>query len=239
MADQLTTKELALLPNAYSGSNGNFGVLSPSSGKFADKFSTKWYSCREEFAGVTNDGHKWTMPDGGFLFYHQGKTTEDIAEFIAKFESLLEVGRRKSLQRSTIQKVNTGGVCAKAIDEQMTWVIPAPFWLKQTMRFSLFTMLFRCANNGYHAGDGDFFASLFVSYGLAMGTRAAISRFLDGYTWYTGKSDGLSNGFYNTFHGFENNGANADSWKNLVRPQKKKPKPPAPSEDAILKDAPK
>jgi hypothetical protein len=148
---------------------------------------------------------------------------------------LLEIGRRKPLLRSTIQKVITGGVWSKIVEENTTWIAPGPFWFQQTMRFSLFTMLCRCADFGYKA-EGNFFTALNASYNLAMGCKLSISRFLDGFTWYKGKNDGITNGWYNTFHNHESYNHTNDAWKILVRPQPKLPAPPAPSEDAILKN---
>lgn len=232
------TKELALLANTYTGYNNNFGILFPQSGKFAGRSTIKWYACREEFATGAWEGNRSTLHEGGFLFFHNVKTSEDIAEFVERFEVLLEGGRRKPIQRSLIQKVSTGGVIVPLTEKMMTWCEPGPFWFKQSMRFSLFTMLLRCANLGYVAGDGgDFWSALFLSYNLAQGTKASIVRFLDGYTWYKGRNNGLVNGWYNTFHGLETHAANADGWKVLVRPKPKPVKPDDPDlPDAVLKN---
>lgn len=236
---ELSTKDLALVRTAYTGSNGNLGILIPQHGALAGKSGIKWYSCREEFNNAAWEGSRSTLHEGGFLFYHNAKVTADIAEFIDRFESLMEQGRHKPMILSKIQKVNTHNVI-KVNEDRMTWCEPGPFWFKQPMRFSLFSMLLRCANNGYVAGgEGDFWAALFCGYDLARGCKASIARFLDGYTWYKGKNDGRTNGWYNTFQGLEATPHGSDHWKILVRPKPKMPKAetPPPSEDTILKDA--
>jgi hypothetical protein len=222
-------KKIDLIPNSYGGNKGSLGVLisvTIPTGKFA----YQWYGCREEFAQCCKSQYN------GFLFSHPDKTTEDIAEFVERFEILMEQGRRRPIHRSEFAKITTQG--ARKDDHTITWVAPGPFWLKQDMRHQLLTVLLRCALWGYTARKeedpttGDFFQALYNSYKYATTTRTAISRFLDGHTWYTGDASGGAQGWIHAFGKHESitpvvvGSTSGDAFlKLLIKPKKKEPKP--------------
>lgn len=167
--------------------------------------AVKWFSCREEFAS------SFFKHDQKTLFFNSGKSIETIAEFIQRFEELVEAGRKNPINRTSFQRVES--------QPNVVYVNPGPFWLRQPMRTSLFTILLRCASYGYEQ-NGDFFASLFLNYDLARECKNSILRFLDGYTWYVGDENGTVNGWYSVFGNIDHNHDSA-FWKVLIRPKKK------------------
>ncbi len=199
----METKSLDVAPQLYTPLDGYYAILVQ-----RKNLEMRWHECRELFCADVFKDEYLNLPENGFLFKH-GKSSEGVEEFINRFEYLLEVGRKKPICRSQIKKI--------AGDNKIVWVEPGPFWLKQPMRFSLYTMLFRCAIKY----NGDFFGALVGGYDLAMETKASIMRFLDGYTWYTGKNDGKTVGWHDTF--YELGGLSFDDkrWKILIRPNSK------------------
>lgn len=121
-------------------------------------------NCRERFAV------HFTEKTEGFFYKHAEDHGQNIAAFIQKTELILEtdaISKFSSTNRSTI-----------------LWVSPSVFWKECYMRRSIFTILLRAAE-AYNR-DIDNYEDALFSHKYIDATRIAVTRFLYGFTSYTG-----------------------------------------------------
>ena len=132
----------------------------------------QWYICRELFHSILYNLKL-------FFFSHNLGKGHCIAAFMKKIEEKLDVQPRSEFgptQRKTIM-----------------WIKPSKWWTLKAMRRSLFTILLRCGDAYLPSKDN--FEKALLSNQYANNTKYAISRFLEGYTVYTGKKRGWYNQF--------------------------------------------
>ena len=126
--------------------------------------------CRETFQ------HQFAGP---ILFVCPPGSSVDIAAFVNRFE--------REMHHETVSQF------APTSWNRLLWVSPAPFWLKNSMRKSLFTVLLR-AGMRYDAKKDNFKEALYSVKYLSR-TKVAVEFFLKGHTWYKGNADGWVNQF--------------------------------------------
>jgi hypothetical protein len=132
---------------------------------------SQWQDCREIWHSE-NKNLKF------FFFSHPSGTGKNAARFMEKFEKKVDAtpSRMGLTQRKTI-----------------SWVEPSAWW-QSSMRRSLYTILLRSAP-AYKPNKDNFRQALY-SNEYAEATEEAVERFLDGYTYYTGRT----RGWYKQFH---------------------------------------
>ena len=164
-----------------------------------------WESCRERFSGpMKRPGFK------GFFFAHNEGKGDAIAEFIFKTEEILGLPERTTYTKTT---------CDQILKINMT-----DFWMSSYVRRSLFTILPRLGNL-YNPEKDNYEKAIFEpsrspAHGYAT-TVPAVKRFLYGFTnydapdpEYEGMTSLETQGWCNLFY-------KSDSWKKLVREDKK------------------
>ena len=163
-----------LATGTYAQPPGYFGVYSKvTDGKLATKIS--WFGCREGFHTYANP-----IRQGNFYFVHYGNRGVDVAHFIYRLESMLNI-THKSLFKYT----DNAAIC---------YVRTAPWWLDQPMRYSFFTIAMRAALNWQRQQKMDW-RTVMLSQIYAGATPHAVDRFLAGYTYHTGTAIGWNNEF--------------------------------------------
>lgn len=141
--------------------------------------SVHWDHCREQFAAKFNE------TTSGFFFSHPVNKGENVAEFLAKFETILAAGLTTPFSFSHY---------AKTTRETILWVAPARFWVDCHMKRSLLTLVMRCGMNYDPAADNfddALFGEQFKETQYARETRPALMRFMFGFTRYTGSLPNL------------------------------------------------
>ena len=162
--------ETVTIANGYRPGPGNFAKTSYSSGPAL--MAGEWIYCREIW-------HQRSRNIKFFFFTHVKGRGKGIALFMTKIEQQLNVKPRSAFgptQRKTIM-----------------WCRPSIWWTATSMRRSLFTILMRCATA--YIIDKDNFQDTLLSTKHTRETKYAVSRFLQGYTRYTGKVSGWHNQF--------------------------------------------
>lgn len=124
--------------------------------------------CRERFAS------SFTETVTGFYFMHHEEQGEDVALFIEKVESVLEL--KESSKYAITNRPH------------ILWIEPSAFWRTCSMKRSLLTCLLR-SSIVYEPGRDNFQEALF-SHEYLKRTRKALMRFLFGFTAYTGDAIG-------------------------------------------------
>lgn len=157
---KLVNQEVVVVPtngSFYRNYEGGLGIL---------WFKrVQWFTCRELF----HRSFRWIFWRRGFFFSSPKEQRELVADFINVLEDRLNLKTKSRFNRTNLP-----------------WVMrvkPAPFWYKQTIRFSLYTILLRTALN--HKKDRDITLT-FKMNTYAREGWAAISRFMSGKTYYTG-----------------------------------------------------
>ena len=143
--------------------NGNFAIETES------PRDVRWDHCREQFAAKFDEN---TL---GFYFSHPNDMSEDIGEFLTKFEIIIGL------------KYNS--VFSKTERNNVTWIEPSLFWRSCYLRRSLLTLVLRCAMN-YRIKKDNFDDALFGDYKECLyvkETKSAFLRFMFGFTQFTGK----------------------------------------------------
>lgn len=129
-----------------------------------------WEHCRENFA------LKFLETTKGFFFSHLPDKTHDIANFLFKFENVVQCNLRSpELRFSQFRKTCRNNVM---------WIEPSEFWLNCKIKRSLLTILMRCAMN-YSTEDDNFDDVLFGNYkenSYLRDTKTAFLRFMFGFT---------------------------------------------------------
>lgn len=129
--------------------------------------ASRWNYCREFFH---KDSHKVRK----MLFSHRKNCGKNVAEFMSKIENLLSIEKKSKFgptQRLTVM-----------------WIEPSSWWVDTSMKRSLFTALLRSGQN-YLLKTDNFEEALF-SHPYTSETKYAVTRFLAGYTKYTGRIRG-------------------------------------------------
>lgn len=132
----------------------------------------EWLYCREYFQDESKGINQ-------FLFCHSKDKIKNIFAFINKIENVLKINKF-SLMGPTQRK-------------NVSWIKPSNWWLRTSMKRSLFTALLRCGQR-YNPQIDNFEEALF-SYFYTKDTKQAVKRFLQGNTKYTGKKKGWYNQF--------------------------------------------
>jgi hypothetical protein len=122
-----------------------------------------WQECRETF-------HTNNPTMDFFLFCHEPNRTNAIAAFVHYYEKKL--GHKK---------LSEFGPCNL---NRMTWIKPAEFWKKSSIRRGLFTILLR-ATAEFDLSQQNFDEALYHSKYIRS-TRKALDLFLEGNTMYRG-----------------------------------------------------
>lgn len=141
----------------------------------------EFYSCREDFNKVSCRIRRMLYcvhvpPRRDFPV----PTAKSIAAFMSRVERKIDVNPRSrfgSTQRNNI-----------------IWIEPSPWWMRISMRRSLFTALLR-SSEAYNTSKRNFEEALFYCYYLN-DTKRAVRRFLAGHTHYTGRVCGWYSQFY-------------------------------------------
>jgi hypothetical protein len=120
--------------------------------------------CRERFAAAFTESLT-----GFFFMTHEGRTA-DIAHFLEKVETVLEL-KEPSVYSLTNRP-------------HIVWIEPSPFWKSCSMRRSLLTCLLR--SGMVYESDKDNFQEALFSYEYLKRTRNALMRFMFGFTTYHG-----------------------------------------------------
>jgi hypothetical protein len=151
----------------------------PNIGSFALKTDSgrisHWDNCREQFAA------KFVEDMEGFYFSHRENKGYDIANFIHRFEIILKSSRESfQLDHTEFSYTNS---------PHILYVKTSSFWKECFFKRSLFTIIIRCAHN-YDAIINNFddvlFSSKFKECSYIIETKIAVTRFLFGFTKYTG-----------------------------------------------------
>lgn len=153
----------------------------PESGSFAtyrtfngEKYRIiNWHYCRDIF-------HPYLYNLDLFFFAHDPNKSYNIASFMERLERKVNIDYFS--EYGPTQRKN------------IMWIRPSKWWTLKSMKRSLFTILLRSANN-YNPNKKNFKEALF-SDPYAAATEYAISRFLTGYTHYTGSKKGWLDQFY-------------------------------------------
>lgn len=157
---ELSHKQIAVMPP-----QGNYALDNNDPEK-----QFHWDHCREQFAA------KFTDADSkGFYFSHPEKKGRDVANFISKFENIVDFTQSVSHFSETNRNV-------------ILWVGISSFWLPCMMKRSLLTILLRCGMH-YDSEKDNFDDALFGEHKdniYARETRSAILRFMFGFTQFTG-----------------------------------------------------
>lgn len=151
--------------------NKNFKQFyaTPLKGNFSlDSNPVAWENCREQFAAKFHENIT------GFYFSHAPDKGDDIAEFLTKFENVINV------PNTCFSKTNRSFAI---------WIEPASFWRNCEIKRSLLTIILRAAAN-YDKNKDNFddalFNPLFSDNQYIRETKLAIMRFMFGFTSFTG-----------------------------------------------------
>jgi len=155
-----------------------------------------WFGCREYFAEYFDDKRSY------FFFSHKKGETKNIAAFFNIFEKKLKLNKKS---RSKFYLSNNSNV---------TVVNPSRWWRQAEMRRQLFTILLRSAVK-YDTKKRNFEEALF-SYIYAKQTKAAILRFLKGYTYFKYDQD-----YFEGFRDYFQNAPENELEEILIKPPKK------------------
>lgn len=146
--------------------------VQPAVGSYAlDSDSSKdvyWDHCREQFAAKFND------KTPGFYFCHLASKSQDIANFLTKFETIIG-----NVELSTYCHTNK---------KTVIWISPNKLWTGCSINRSLMTIVVRCGLN-YDSEKDNFDDALFGNYKentYLKETRSATLRFLFGFTKFSG-----------------------------------------------------
>jgi hypothetical protein len=141
---------------------GNFAIEDPIK-------DVRWDHCREQFAAKFNED---TV---GFYFSHPNGFSQDVGEFLTKFEIIVGV--------------KNNSVFSKTERNDVTWIQPSLFWRSCYLRRSLLTLILRCSMN-YRVEKDNFDDALFGDYKECLyikETKPALLRFMFGFTQFNGK----------------------------------------------------
>lgn len=184
--------------------------VQPPSGQFALEVDPskdiRWDHCREQFAA------KFTELITGFYFSHPPRKSEDIGEFITRFE--LVIG------------LNEYSKFSKTDKENILWLEPNVFWTVCPIRRSLLTILLRCGINYCSSIDnfddvlfGDHKENIYIKE-----TKSAVIRFMFGFTCFKGKLTSVGASQSVIKHGWREEFINSDNStvrKKLMLPENK------------------
>lgn len=122
--------------------------------------SPTWQKCRETFAG------EFHADVQGFYFSCEENQPENIARFISRFESIIDINE-KTLFYLTDKPF-------------AIWIEPSKFWRECVIKRSLFTALCRCGMK--YDWERDNFDEALWSQTYTKTTEHAVKRFLFGFT---------------------------------------------------------
>lgn len=167
-ATLLETREVIL---AYcSPPVGNFGLESDTPHRVAS-----WDHCREQFAAKFHENIR------AFYFSHKDYKTQDLADFIFKFEKIIKSSRNCQRFRHSM--------FAPTTSVNISYIEPSRFWTDCYFKRSLFTILLRCGIN-YNTTVDNFDHTLFDTKikdsNYLSETKPAVLRFMFGFTKYVG-----------------------------------------------------
>lgn len=135
-------------------------------------YRNQWFSCRELFSPY------FTSATESFMFsVKENDEAENISNFFKKIEDKLNLNDSIRISSTSSRKV--------------VLVEPSKWWAKSFCRRQLLTILLRCSLSY----KGNNFEEALYSIEYASGTRNAVERFLNGYTY--GRI--YSRGWYATF----------------------------------------
>ena len=142
-----------------------------------------WDHCREQFAVRFDEKVE------GFYFNHKPDTAEAIAQFIKKFELIL--------QKSDKCQIPFFTEFAYTSKPNIIYIQLSDFWKDCFFKRSLFTLLVRCGQNYTRKPDNfdeALFGCNFKESTYLLETKNAVMRFMFGYTKYTGISPVIGQG---------------------------------------------
>ena len=151
----------------------------PGVGFFAadSEFSLSWEKCREQFA------HKFTEVLHGFYFCHIPHEGFNVASFIAKTEEIIGFA-------DFLHSYGPSKFC-ETDKADVIWIEPSRFWSSHDMRRQLLTIMLRAGMN-YNPSINNYEEALWekdkMGNNYAAKTKAAITRFLFGFTNYVNDS---------------------------------------------------
>ena len=157
--------DMIFIDTVYLPSIGSFGK--PSGIKDNRHVVKNWFHCREIW-------HNQMYNAKLFFYVHPISRNKSLSAFFEKIEMLLNI-KEKSLFGPTQKKY-------------IMYIKPSKWWLKYTMRRSLFTILLR-SSNAYDIGLDNFENALYSNF-YAERSRKAIEYFFAGNTIYKGKKRG-------------------------------------------------
>ncbi len=180
--------DMIFIDTVYRPSMGSFGK--PISVKEERYVVKNWYHCREIW-------HNQMYNAKLFFYVHPVSRNKALQSFFEKIEDVLKL-EQKSVFGPTQKKY-------------IMYIKPSKWWLKYTMRRSLFTILLR-SSNSYDCNLDNFESALYSNY-YAERTKNAIQYFLKGNTIYKGKK----RGWYKQFGEIN---VDLESLKKLLVPEK-------------------
>lgn len=150
----------------------------PEKGYFAvddEQQSVNWDKCREQFAA------RFTELSKGLFFCHNTDEGRRTASFLIKTEQVVGIAdpnRSKPFNYSTFAETDRANIL---------WVGPSCFWMEAEIKRQLLTVILRAGMN-YNPSKDDYEDALWkpdqLGNNYAAKTKAAISRFLYGFTDY-------------------------------------------------------
>jgi hypothetical protein len=153
---------------------GTFATVTLTSRKYL--LPRVFYSCRESFGRHFGRIKR-------FLFCHKGCGLE-----IATFLNCVE--RKLKLDKQGFEFSR----CGPTQHCKVMWIEPSKWWSMNSMRQSFLTAVLR-AGQSYNISLGNFESALWSDRYLRQ-SKYAVTRFLDGYTHYTGMLEGWNNQFF-------------------------------------------
>ncbi len=162
--------------STYNGSPGYLGVPASAQG-------ISWHSCREDFA------NKFVTGVVRIFFGCAVGKKHDVAKFIRATEERLLKNTNESGKEPLIKDKS---IFYESSFPSILDVRVSSFWVDTPLKRSMFTMLLRCGQSY----DGKDYEKALYSVNYATATKAAVERFLDGYTVFKGHAEV---GWYNNF----------------------------------------
>jgi len=180
--------DMIFVDSVYRPSTGSFGK--PSVIKDNRYVVKNWFNCREIW-------HNQMYNARLFFYVYPVIRNKSLNAFFDKIESFLNI-KENSVFGPTQKK-------------HIIYIKPSKWWLRYTMRRSLFTILLR-SSSAYDYGLDNFENALYSNY-YAERSRKSIQYFLQGNTVYKGKKRGWYKQFGET-------NLSDDDIKKLLVPEK-------------------
>jgi hypothetical protein len=143
-----------------------------------------WEGCRDRVQAIFAQHLK----DHGIWFCHRKNTGPAVIAFIKKIETKLKLKKLSEFGKTDHP-------------EKVLWVKPSEFWLENLVRRSFFTLALRAGQN--YKIKKDNLLECFEAHKYGKLTMPAVKLFLEGHTFYVGKSLTMIDGWNKLFRNQE------------------------------------